>query len=52
VRFIAAMKQVIAPVAEAGNDFDIFAGPADRLDLVTASEGSVFTPPAASEWSA
>jgi biotin/methionine sulfoxide reductase len=34
-RFIVAMKQVIAPVAGARNDFDIFATLAERLDLST-----------------
>jgi biotin/methionine sulfoxide reductase len=34
-RFIVAMKQVIAPVGGARNDFDIFAALADRLGLGT-----------------
>jgi biotin/methionine sulfoxide reductase len=40
-RFIIAMKKAIEPVGEARNDFDIFAGLAERLGLGPAFSGGL-----------
>lgn len=40
-RFIVAMKKAIEPVGEARNDFDIFEGLAQRLQLGTAFSGGL-----------
>ena len=40
-RFVIAMKKAIEPVGEARNDFDIFEGLAQRLELGTAFSGGL-----------